>query len=106
MANLLIFLYKWAVYCVTTNIDQSVLKQAEIRTLTLVLNLGKFPSTLGVHSRRNKIYTKRKAMLRQTRAQKNLGRVESGVHLLEKGVALGNSIYQIGRTLAPLAAML
>ena len=43
-------------------------------------------------------------MRRQTRAQKFLGRVENGVHMLERGAALAHGIYTIGRTLAPLAA--
>ena len=50
------------------------------------------------------MFASSKRMIRQTRAQTIFGRVENGVHMLEKGIALGNSIYQIGRTLAPLAA--
>ena len=43
-------------------------------------------------------------MIRQSRAEKILGKVDRGVHLLQKGIAIGQGVYQIGRTLAPLAA--
>ena len=29
---------------------------------------------------------------------------DKGVHLLEKGIAIGQGVYQIAKTLAPLAA--
>ena len=51
-----------------------------------------------------KIFVKRKEMIRQSRAEKFLGRVEKGVHLLEKGIAVGHDIYRVGQALAPLAA--
>ena len=43
-------------------------------------------------------------MLRQSRAERFLGRVEKGVHLLEKGIAVGHGVYRVGQALAPLAA--
>ena len=52
-----------------------------------------------------------KAMIRQSKANKWLGRVEKGVHLLEKGVAVAHGLhnaYKIGQAVvasaAPLAA--
>ena len=43
-------------------------------------------------------------MIRPPRAENVLGRIDRGVHLLQKGIAIGQGVYQIGRTLAPLAA--
>ena len=48
-------------------------------------------------------------MIRQSKANKWLGRVEKGVHLLEKGVAVAHTLhnaYQVGRTVAAAAAPL
>ena len=51
-------------------------------------------------------------MIRPSRASKLLERVEQGVHLLEKGIAVAHilkSVYDVGRTVvtaaAPLVAM-
>ena len=43
-------------------------------------------------------------MIKLSTAEKVLGRVEKGVHLLEKGVAIGHGLYRVGQTLAPIAA--
>ena len=43
-------------------------------------------------------------MIRPSRVEKVLGRVDRGVHLLQKGIAIGQGVYQIGKALAPLAA--
>ena len=43
-------------------------------------------------------------MIRQTREEKVLGRVDRGVHIFQKGIAIGQGIYQIGKALAPIAA--
>ena len=48
-------------------------------------------------------------MIRQSKANKWLGRVEKGVHLLEKGVAVAHTLktaYDVGRTVATAAAPL
>ena len=84
--------------------DRLVHRQVEILTLTLVFRLGKLPSILSLQWLLNKICAKKK-MIRQSRAEKVLGRVDRGVHLLQKGIAIGQGIYQIGKTLAPLAAV-
>ena len=43
-------------------------------------------------------------MIRQSRAEKVLGRIDRGVHILQKGISIAHGAYTIGRTLAPLAA--
>ena len=43
-------------------------------------------------------------MIKLSKAEKILGRVEKGVHLLEKGIAVGHGIYRVGQALAPIAA--
>ena len=48
-------------------------------------------------------------MLRQSRANKWLGRAETGVHLLESGIKLAGHLktaYDIGKTVATVAAPL
>ena len=53
-----------------------------------------------------KIYASRKEMIRQSKAEKILGKTEKAVHLLERGIAVGHGIYRIGQALAPVAAAL
>ena len=43
-------------------------------------------------------------MIKLSKAEKILGRVEKGVHLLEKGMSVGHGIYRVGQALAPIAA--
>ena len=43
-------------------------------------------------------------MIRHSKAEKILGRVEKGVHLFEKGAAVAHGIYRVGQALAPIAA--
>ena len=43
-------------------------------------------------------------MIRLSKADKILGKVQSGIQLLEKGYAIGNTLYKVGKTVAPLAA--
>ena len=46
-------------------------------------------------------------MIRPSKAEKILGRVEKGAHLLAKGIAIGHTaynLYKLGSTLAPFAA--
>ena len=43
-------------------------------------------------------------MIKASKAEKVLGRIEKGVHLLEKGIAVGHGIYRVGQALAPIAA--
>ena len=51
--------------------------------------------------------SKEKAMIRQSKAEKVLGRIDRGVHLLQKGINIAQGAYQIGRAAAPyVAAML
>ena len=46
-------------------------------------------------------------MIRQSRAEKMLGRVDRGIHMLQKGISIAQGAYQIGRVAAPcMAAML
>ena len=48
-------------------------------------------------------------MLRQSRANKWLGRAERGVHLLETGIKIAHTLktaYDVGRTVATAAAPL
>ena len=48
-------------------------------------------------------------MIRASKAQTFLGRVEQGVHLLEKSIAVAHtltSVYDVGRTVATAAAPL
>ena len=47
---------------------------------------------------------KKRDMIRPSRAEKVLGRIDRGVHLLQKGISIAQGAYTIGRTLAPLAA--
>ena len=43
-------------------------------------------------------------MLKLSKAEKILGRVEKGVHLLEKGIAVAHGAYRVGQAVAPIAA--
>ena len=46
-------------------------------------------------------------MIHQSRAGKVLGRVDRGIHLLQKGISIAQGAYQIGKVAAPfVAAML
>ena len=49
-------------------------------------------------------YSQGTKMIRPSRAEKVLGRIDRGVHILQKGIAIGQGVYQIGRAIAPLAA--
>ena len=43
-------------------------------------------------------------MIKASRAAKVLGRIEKGVHLLEKGLAVAHGAYRVGQAVAPFAA--
>ena len=43
-------------------------------------------------------------MIRQSRAEKVLGRVDRGIHMLQKGISIAQGAYQIGRVAAPYVA--
>ena len=43
-------------------------------------------------------------MIRPSKAEKVLGRIEKGVHLLERGIAVAHGAYRVGQAVAPLAA--
>ena len=43
-------------------------------------------------------------MIKPSKAEKVLGRIEKGVHLLERGVAAAHSAYRVGQAIAPIAA--
>ena len=45
--------------------------------------------------------------MRPSRAEKYLKRVDDGIHMLQRGIAIAQGVYQIGRVAAPyVAAML
>ena len=43
-------------------------------------------------------------MIKPSKAEKVLGRIEKGVHLLEKGLAVAHGAYRVGQAVAPIAA--
>ena len=45
-----------------------------------------------------------KEMIKASKAAKVLGRIEKGVHLLEKGLAVAHGAYRVGQAVAPFAA--
>ena len=45
-----------------------------------------------------------KEMIKPSKAEKVLGRIEKGVHLLERGIAVAHGAYRVGQAVAPFAA--
>ena len=43
-------------------------------------------------------------MIKPSKAEKVLGRIEKGVHLLERGIAVAHGVYRVGQAVAPIAA--
>ena len=43
-------------------------------------------------------------MIKPSKAEKVLGRIEKGVHLLERGFAVAHGAYRVGQAIAPFAA--
>ena len=79
--------------------------QTSRKQILMLVSLVRTPLVALSHRRRqNNIYVKRKEMVRPSKAEKVLGRVEKGVHYLERGVALAHGLYRVGQSLAPLAA--
>ena len=43
-------------------------------------------------------------MIKPSKAEKVLGRIEEGVHLLERGIDVAHGAYRVGQAVAPFAA--
>ena len=46
----------------------------------------------------------KKRMLKPSKAEQVLGRIEKGVHFLERDIAVAHGTYRVGQALAPIAA--